>query len=298
MWLWILSAVIVALAWAGWFVLRPDPKVANVPGADIFPIWIPITVTLAAALLIVGVYVFRRVRAARAARALEKAIAQQAQEQALAAKPEQRAEIQELHRQIQSGINALKASKLGGGRRGADALYSLPWYVMVGPPGAGKTTALRHSGLVFPYLDPEGGGVKGVGGTRNCDWWFTNEAILLDTAGRYTTEADDHDEWMAFLEQLLKYRAEKPLNGVIVAVSITELLDATDDQIQQSGKKIRARIDEMQTVLKMILPVYILFTKADLVAGFSEFFGDLKKSERGQAWGSTFRLEANKSEPG
>src|SRR5262245_6918184 len=290
MWLWILSAVIVALAWAGWFVLRPDPKVANVPGADIFPIWIPITVTLAAALLIVGVYVFRRVRAARAARALEKAIAQQAQEQALNAKPEKRAEIQELASQIQQGIRALKASKLGGGRRGEDALYTLPWYVMVGPPGAGKTTALRHSGLVFPYLDPSGGGVRGVGGTRNCDWWFTNEAILLDTAGRYTTEAEDHDEWMAFLEQLLKFRAHKPLNGVIVAVAINELLDATDEQIEQMGRKIRSRIDEMQQTLRMVLPVYVTFTKTDLVAGFVEFFGDLKKSERAAPWGATLEL--------
>src|SRR5262245_50452522 len=285
MWLWILSALVLLLVWAAWFVA-------------LIPVWIAGAVTALLVSLFVGLFIFRRVRAARAARALEKAIAQQAQEQALTAKPERVAEIQELHRQIQQGIAALKASRLGGGKRSADALYVLPWYAMVGPPGAGKTAALRHSGLVFPYLDPNGGGVRGVGGTRNCDWWFTNEAILLDTAGRYTTEADDHDEWMAFLEQLLKYRADKPLNGVIVAVSITELLDATDDQIQQSGKKIRARIDEMQTVLKMILPVYILFTKADLVAGFSEFFGDLKKSERGQAWGSTFRLEANKSEPG
>src|SRR5262249_34668750 len=141
-------------------------------------------------------------------------------------------------------------------------------------------------------------GVRGVGGTRNCDWWFTNEAILLDTAGRYTTEADDHDEWMAFLEQLLKYRAEKPLNGVIVAVSVSELLDATDDQIQGTAAKVRARIDEMQATLKEILPVYVLFTKIDRVAGFAEFFGDLKKSERSQAWGATLRLDADKSEPG
>src|SRR4029079_11963245 len=121
---------------------------------------------------------------------------------------------------------------------GADALYVLPWYVMVGPPGAGKTTALRHSGLVFPYLDPNGGGVRGVGGTRNCDWWFTNEAILLDTAGRYTPEADDHDEWMAFLEQLLKFRAEKPLNGVIVAVAVSEPIAATYMRYQTTRKKV------------------------------------------------------------
>ena len=289
MWLWILSALIIVLAWVAWWFLGIQLAI---------PFIAPVIVTGVVILGVVGILVFRRVRAARAARALEKAIAQQAQEQALAAKPERVAEIQELHKQIQQGINALKASKLGGGASGGDALYVLPWYVMVGPPGAGKTTALRHSGLQFPYLDPQGGGVRGVGGTRNCDWWFTDEAILLDTAGRYTTESDDHDEWMAFLEALLKYRAEKPLNGVIVAVSVSELLDATDDQIQQTAAKVRARIDEMQVTLKETLPVYVLFTKIDLVAGFAEFFGDLKKSERGQAWGSTILLDADKSAPG
>jgi type VI secretion system protein ImpL len=293
MWVWILSALVVSLSWMAWYFLRG----ATPNAVDTIPLWVPIVVTGAAFLTLVGLFVYRRVRAARAARALEKAIAQQAQEQALK-KPERTAEIQELSRQLQQGIASLKASKLGGGMRGESALYVLPWYVMVGPPGAGKTTALRHSGLVFPFLDPKGGGVRGVGGTRNCDWWFTNEAILLDTAGRYTTEADDHDEWMAFLEQLLKYRSDKPLNGVIVTVSVTELIDATDEQIQQTARKVRARIDEMQSVLKMILPVYVLFTKADMVAGFSEFFGELKKSDRAEPWGATLRLNADKREPG
>jgi len=295
MWLWILSALFLAVVWSVWFLLRPP---LDGPQNDVFPTWVALAVTAGVVLFLVGLLVYRRIRAARAARALEKAIAQQAQEQALNAKPERRAEILELHRQIQSGIDALKTSKLGTGRRGAAALYALPWYVMVGPPGAGKTTALRHSGLVFPYLDPEGGGVRGVGGTRNCDWWFTNEAILLDTAGRYTTESDDHDEWMAFLEALLKYREQKPINGVVVAVSVSELLDASDDQIEQTGKKIRARIDEMQRTLHMTVPVYVLFTKTDLIAGFTEFFGDLKKSERSQPWGSTVRLDEDKADPG
>ena len=292
MWLWILSALFLALVWGTWFILRPT---GPGPSAEVFPTWIPIVVTVVVVVGLVGLVIYRRIRAARAARALEKAIAQQAQEQALAAKPERRAEILALHNQLQEGIKALKASKLGGG---GNALYTLPWYVMVGPPGAGKTTALRHSGLVFPFLDPQGGGVQGVGGTRNCEWWFTNEAIMLDTAGRYTTEADDHDEWMAFLEQLLKYRPDKPINGVICAVSISDLVDASEEQVESVAKKVRARIDEMQATLKMVLPVYVMFTKLDLVSGFVEFFSDLKKSERGQGFGTTIKLDANKAEPG
>ena len=289
MWLWILSALVTAVTWTGWwFLARPVLGLSY---------WVPLAVTGAVLVVVVAIVAFRRIRAARAARALENAIAHQAQEQALAAKPERAAEIRELHRQVQLGINALKASQLGGGKRGRDALYVLPWYVLVGPPGAGKTTALRHSGLVFPYLDPSGGGVHGVGGTRNCDWWFTNEGILLDTAGRYTTERDDHDEWMAFLDELAKSRPEKPLNGVIVTVSVSELLDATDDQIHDTAQKVRERIDEMAASLHEILPVYLLFTKVDLVAGFTEFFGDLKKSERSQAWGATLSLTADRRHP-
>ncbi len=291
MWLYILSGILLALMWAGWWFLQPPE---GSPDPELFPFWVALTITIVVVVLLVGLYVYRRIRAARAARALEKAIAQQAQEQVLAAKPEDRAEVQELQRQMLEGIKALKGSRLG---QGGNALYAMPWYTIVGPPGAGKTTALRHSGLNFPYLDPDGAGVKGVGGTRNCDWWFTNDAILLDTAGRYTTEQDDRDEWMAFLDMLRTHRKHKPLNGVIVAISVSELIDGTEDEIQQIADRVRDRIDEMQEQLKMILPVYVLFTKCDLVAGFVEYFGDLKRSERGQAWGATIPLNEDKSSP-
>src|SRR5262249_61015588 len=100
---------------------------------------------------------------------------------------------------------------------GRPALYALPWYMIGGPPAAGKSTALLASGLNFPYTPGSGRGIRGVGGTRNCDWWFTQEAILLDTAGRYMTEEDDREEWLAFLSFLRKNPPKKPLNGVLVA---------------------------------------------------------------------------------
>jgi type VI secretion system protein ImpL len=44
--------------------------------------------------------------------------------------------------------DALATLKKASGK--AEYLYDLPWYLLIGPPGAGKTTALVNSGLKFP----------------------------------------------------------------------------------------------------------------------------------------------------
>ncbi|MEJ2694824.1 MAG: type VI secretion protein IcmF/TssM N-terminal domain-containing protein [Candidatus Thiodiazotropha sp.] len=137
------------------------------------------------------------------------------------AQQESAEELQVLQRRLQEAITILKGSKLGG-RFNRQYLYQLPWYMFIGPPGSGKTTALLNSGLHFPLADKLGNdAVQGVGGTRNCDWWFTDDAVLLDTAGRYTTqdsyEAVDRAAWTGFLELLRRYRRRRPINGALVA---------------------------------------------------------------------------------
>ena len=110
--------------------------------------------------------------------------------------------------------------------------------ISIGPPAVGKSTALLRSGLRFPFTPGERKAVKGVGGTRNCDWWFSDQAILLDTAGRYTSEDDDLDEWAAFLGMVKKYRRKRPLNGLIVAASIADLLTANPDELEEQATQI------------------------------------------------------------
>ena len=124
--------------------------------------------------------------------------------------------------------DALATLKTASGNK-SGYLYDLPWYVIIGPPGAGKTTALVNSGLKFPLA---GGAtpaaVAGVGGTRYCDWWFTEEAVLIDTAGRYTTQdsdaRSDKESWFSFLDLLKKSRPRQPINGVLVAISVEDIL--------------------------------------------------------------------------
>ncbi len=195
-------------------------------------------------------------------------------------------EIEELRSKMDEAIASLKSSELGIGYRGNAALYALPWFMIIGPSAAGKTTLLRNSGLHFPYAQGSDIDIKGFGGTRNCDWWFSNEAVLLDTAGRYTTEEDDHEEWSAFLAMIKKYRSRIPLNGVMVAVSLADLLTADEGGLEWHVKVIRDRLNELTTELGCVFPVYIVLTKCDLLHGFEAYFQDLSETDRNQVWGS------------
>jgi type VI secretion system protein ImpL len=252
--------------------------------AQLLPVWLGAVVTALTVLAWAGVFLWKFLRTRRAAGEIEQNLGAQAEAQAASARPDQQAEVDALRGEFQKAIAALKASKLARG--GRNALAVLPWYVIIGPPGAGKSTALRASGLQFPYLSTRGG-VRGVGGTRNCDWWLTNEAVLLDTAGRYTTEEQDRDEWLSFLDMLARTRPRKPLNGLIVAVSMSDLGAETEEGAVALAQRIRERIDEVMARLQIVLPAYVLFTKCDLVPGFIESFADLRKQERGQIWGFT-----------
>lgn len=205
-------------------------------------------------------------------------------------------EIGELRGKFKTAMAELRKSK--NGRR---HLSELPWYVMIGPPGAGKTTAIVNSGLQFPLADKLGkSAIGGVGGTRNCDWWFTNNAVLIDTAGRYTTQESDADAdnaaWIGFLGLLKKYRKRQPINGAMIAISLSDLL--LQDEITQKShaQAVRRRLNELREKLGVRFPVYVLFTKADLIAGFSEFYDNLGKDDREQVWGFTLPLDKTKAE--
>jgi len=198
------------------------------------------------------------------------------------------AERAQLQGRFQEAIGTLRKARLGGG-----SLYTLPWYVVIGPPGSGKSTLLQNSGLNFPLSDRFGKeALRGIGGTRNCDWWFTDEAVFLDTAGRYTTQDSDRSAdasaWSSFLSLLRKYRKRRPINGVIVAMSMSDLLVLDEAGRHEHVRAIRRRLDELVEQLHIRAPVYLVFTKCDLIAGFSEFFDDLNPQLRSQVWGMSF----------
>lgn len=214
---------------------------------------------------------------------LEKLLLRQADDAVMAA-GDRRAEVALLRQRLLSAIDTLKTSRIGK-IRGKAALYELPWYMIIGHPAAGKSSAILQSGLSFPINEKNG--IQGIGGTRNCDWFFSTEGVLLDTAGRYATQSEDRGEWLGFLKLLKKYRAKAPVNGILVTISLPELMQYKNESFSIYTRQIRERIYEIEDNFGVQVPIYLLFTKADLLSGFSQYFEDMPEAERTKPWGAT-----------
>ena len=73
-------------------------------------------------------------------------------------------------------------------RKRGNPLYALPWYLVIGESGSGKTSAIKNARLSSPLSEIARS--AGIAATANFDWWFFEEAIILDSAGRYTIPVD------------------------------------------------------------------------------------------------------------
>ncbi|MEX3943767.1 type VI secretion system membrane subunit TssM [Paraburkholderia sp. BR10937] len=258
---------------------------------QISPVW-PAAVLGALFAIWLVFWLWRRARVRRANRKLGDMLEQQAQTDngAPAAAPARQAELDVLRTRLVDAVKTIKTSKIGQ-LSGGSALYELPWYIVIGNPAAGKSSAVLNSGLQFPFADKHDAVVHGIGGTRNCDWFFTTEGILLDTAGRYSVHEEDRSEWLGFLGLLKRHRPKAPINGIIVTASIAELTGNRPEFAINLAKNLRQRVQELTEKLEVFAPVYVMFTKADLITGFTEFFSSNDRQEYDRVWGATLPYE-------
>lgn len=236
--------------------------------------------------LLAAGYVLLLYRGAAQHQNLEALLRDDGEEAVLNAAPQDRAEVSLLRECLLLSIERLCGDK--GRRQRRSALYELPWYLVIGPPAAGKTTLLGQSGLSFPYVEREGVRVSGLGGTDNCDWFFSSEAVLLDTPGRYMSTEKEAGKWRGLLALLRQHRQRRPLNGLVLVVGIVDLINAPAEELERLAKRLRERIQEAHALLEARLPIYLVFSKCDLIPGFTRFNAQLAPEQRGEVLGKTF----------
>ena len=230
---------------------------------------IVLAIVVLALVLFGGYYLWQRRRARRQREQFTSAIEQQTAAAPRAiSDPNKRASLDKVRQKFQTGLQEFKS-------RGKD-IYKLPWYVIIGESGSGKSEAIRHSGIDFPPgMQDE---LQGSGGTVNMDWWFSNRGIILDTAGSMLfseSRAGEAPEWGEFLRLLKKSRPHCPINGLMLVLSIESLIKDSSDRIAQKAGTLAKQLELIQKTLDVRFPVYLIVTKCDLLTGFREFFDNI-----------------------
>jgi type VI secretion system protein ImpL len=149
---------------------------------------------------------------------------------------------------------------------------SLPWYLVVGNPGSGRTSLLKHSGLPYPMMGTSYRQIQQSEG-EFCQWWFSKEAVFIDTSTNLLFQNEEETlqkkVWDMMLSLLKSTRRNKPLNGIILTIDIATITAPTDEL---SINILRLKLQELMAYLGIQCPIYVVMTKMDKVAGFREFF--------------------------
>lgn len=174
--------------------------------------------------------------------------------------------VESLRSNFEEGVEKL--------RKAGKNVYEIPWFLLAGQAGAGKTEAIRRSHSKEDFPPGLNDLMQGVGGTLNMNWWFANKAIILDTAGRIFEEkihAGQSNEWLEFLKMLKRARKNMPINGFILTIPADSLIRDSINEIEQKASHIAEQLTVVQNTLGVRFPVFVLISKTDFIPGFREF---------------------------
>lgn len=189
--------------------------------------------------------------------------------------------------------------------RDEDALYRIPWFALVGPPGSGKRSLPP---LANPIGGAEGGETFGLQGRSANRWWFYQNAVLIDFAEGHFGESRATDDkkpgffsrmiqgssgkggWKAVLESWLKIRPHRPLDGMVVTLPVDALLPGrshTEDVARwtRQAEALAERVHDAQHDLGVHFPVYVVLTGAESLEGFGAYTRAVPETMRDQIFG-------------
>jgi type VI secretion system protein ImpL len=186
-------------------------------------------------------------------------------------------------------------------KRTPGPLYTLPWYLLIGPEGSGKTSTFLNSGLEPQLL--AGQASSPVTSTRLCNIWLAKNAIFAEISGKaFNGEAS---RWMQLLKvlrgtdtvplwrRLLTNSGKRlDLRGALGFCDVQEFTGASADpqRFEKCCRIWHERLRAIGEVFDVEFPVYHVVTKCDVIPFFPNFFRQLPESETGQVLGCTLPL--------
>lgn len=176
-------------------------------------------------------------------------------------------------------------------------LNQLPWYLLIGPMNAGKTTFLANADINY-ILQKQFSTQQPihVEPSEHCDWWITRDLTFIDVPGKYLGMVSGHhndckpstylEAWKFFLRLIKKQRGKNGLDGIVLTLPLPEFMKQSDTKLYPMiVNALLQRLQEFKAEFPQKTPCYLVISKCDLLSGFSEFFGETDIDEINQAWG-------------
>ncbi len=159
--------------------------------------------------------------------------------------------------------------------------YSLPWLIMVGTDGSGKTGWLTDVG--FEQIS-----VAAAEKSSDICFWLGENAVVIELAGHYyTREKDPVNEslWLHLIHLLHITRPRQPITGIIAALSMEQLVTRQHSGLAELARQLRWRLQELNRLSGLCLPSWLLLTQADRLNGFTEYFQHTSSQKQSLPWG-------------
>ncbi len=174
-------------------------------------------------------------------------------------------------------------------------IKDLPLIIVIGNEGSGKSTFINYSNIEYPLSDSLESYKKLHQSTNNFSLYVSKKGALLDTEGNYfsqeelftPTSSDELPEddlvknkdfllkrniWRNFLSFLKKNLFHSKLNGIILIIDTRLFLSNPKEYSSNLIRHLVKRTNECERILNLKLPIYIIFSKLDLVEGMKDFF--------------------------
>ncbi|STZ63341.1 Uncharacterized protein conserved in bacteria [Moraxella lacunata] len=175
-------------------------------------------------------------------------------------------------------------------------IYQKPWFLLVGASGVGKTTSILNSGLKFPIGTVDN--TSRLAGTQDCDWFLTDDAVLIDTAGRFVeqdSQSKNSDDWQELLHLLKRCRTKQPINGLVLMIGADDIMKNDEQYLESQLSEFRIRLQEVQNTFNISFPFYVVINKIDLITGFGQYFNYLTEEDRNKVFGITLDVLSDNS---
>ncbi|WP_308738508.1 type VI secretion system membrane subunit TssM [Buttiauxella sp. A111] len=177
-------------------------------------------------------------------------------------------------------------------------LWQLPWYMVIGAAGSGKTALLREGFPSDIIYTPDA--IRGAEQHIYITPYVGKQAVIFDVDGSLLEQVNadvlPRRLWEHVLGWLVEKRARQPLNGLILTLDFPDLLTADKRRREYLLQMLRQRLQEIRQHLHCQLPVYIVLTKLDLLHGFAALFQSLPRKDRDAILGVTFTCHAHEND--